>query len=113
MVTNNLWHNFPTVDVLDENSRVLYSTKSYDSTSATYSDASKWLSKIKQDLRKLDQFTNKTWNGVKVNETMYDNKCFNMVLPNISLTDAQRQVLQQVKDYAETLGLCIKVYITK
>ncbi len=108
---NNLGYNFPTVDSLYD--RILSSTKSYDTTSKTYLDASKWLSKLKSDINKLKQFTEKSWNGKRISPDLYDSKCLNIVLPNCELTDAQKVVLQQAKEYAKKLEIDIKIYITK
>ena len=46
-------------------------------------------------------------------ETDYTSKCFNIVLPNCELTEAQKAILEQAKAYAESLGIEVKVYITQ
>lgn len=68
---------------------------------------------MKSDINKLSNFTRQTWNGKIINETMYDSKCLNIVLPNHALTDTQKVVLQQAKDYAANLKIDIKIYITE
>ena len=111
-IKNNLGHNFPTVDSL--NDRVLSSTKSYDTTSKTYLSSSKWLSRIKGDVNKLSQFGGDVrWKGKVLDDTMYDVKRLNIVLPNVSLADAQKMALQQARGYAASLKIDTKVYITK
>lgn len=110
-LANNLGHNFPIVDSLNDG--VLASTKSYDTMSQTYQNADRWLSKIKSDINKLNSFTSKTWNGVNVDISSYNSKQLNIVIPNSELTLQQQNALQSAKDYATSLGIQVKVYITK
>ena len=43
----------------------------------------------------------------------YDVKRLNIVLPNVELTSAQKTSLNNLKTYAKTLKIEVKVYITK
>ena len=44
---------------------------------------------------------------------MYDSKCLNIVLPNYELNSSQKIALQKAKDYAASLNIDVKVYITE
>ena len=110
-IRNNLGDNFPTVDRLS--GKVLSSNKSYDTTLPSYLNAKKWLSTMKRDINKLNRFTQKRWAGKKVSLTSYDVKRLNIVLPNVELTSAQKTSLNNLKTYAKTLKIEVKVYITK
>ena len=52
------------------------------------------------------------WNERLVDETSYDIKRLNIVLPNVELTKAQKAALKSLKAYADTLKIEVKVYIT-
>ncbi len=110
-IRNNLGDYFPTVDRLS--GKVLSSNKSYDTTLPSYLNAKKWLSTMKRDINKLNRFTQKRWAGKKVSLTSYDVKRLNIVLPNVELTSAQKTSLNNLKTYAKTLKIEVKVYITK
>ena len=110
-IENNLGENFPVCDTLYDG--VLGSTKSYDTSRDSYSTTKGWLSKLKSDINRLDGFTEKTWNSVPITKEMYSSKCFNIVIPNCELTEAQQAALQQAKDYAASLKIDVKVYITQ
>ena len=109
-IRNNLGDNFPTVDRLS--GKVLSSNKSYDTTLPSYLNAKKWLSTMKRDINKLKNFTEMDWNERLVDETSYDIKRLNIVLPNVELTKAQKAALKSLKAYADTLKIEVKVYIT-
>ncbi len=68
---------------------------------------------MKRDINKLNRFTQKRWAGKKVSLTSYDVKQLNIVLPNVELTSAQKTSLNNLKTYAKTLKIEVKVYITK
>ena len=110
-IRNNLGDYFPTVDRLS--GKVLSSNKSHDTTLPSYLNAKKWLSTMKRDINKLNRFTQKRWAGKKVSLTSYDVKQLNIVLPNVELTSAQKTSLNNLKTYAKTLKIEVKVYITK
>ena len=109
-IRNNLGDYFPTVDRLS--GKVLSSNKSYDTTLPSYLNAKKWLSTMKRDINKLKNFTEMDWNERLVDETSYDIKRLNIVLPNVELTKAQKAALKSLKAYADTLKIEVKVYIT-
>ena len=108
---NNLGHNFPTVDRLVN--RVLESTKSYDVLCPTYANASQWLTRMKADIWKLACFMHRVWNKVPVYKEMYDSKQINIVIPNVNLSPDQWAALRQAIEYAEELGIAVRVYTTK
>lgn len=109
-IKNNLGDNFPVVDRLDDD--VLISNKSYDISCDTYQKQNKLYNALKRDLDKLYKFTSKTWGGITINITDYNSKQLNVILPSTSLSTAQIEELQRAKDYANSLGMTIKVYIT-
>lgn len=112
---NNLGDNFPVCDTIKN--RVLGSTKSYNTTCKTYSNARNWYNVLKRDADKLDKFTEKMWHTYRLRVYFYDRKQLNIVIPNCELTAAQQEVLKQIKEYAKTLNnkgrIGIKVYITR
>lgn len=67
---------------------------------------------MKRDINKLKNFTEMDWNERLVDETSYDIKRLNIVLPNVELTKAQKAALKSLKAYADTLKIEVKVYIT-
>lgn len=110
-IKNNLGYNFPTVDSLY--GTTLASTKSYDTTLPRYLDADKWLSVVKRDVNKLNRFTKGDRGGSFITVKAYDEKCLNVILPNVKLTGKQRTALRDLKKYAGTFDIGVKVYITK
>lgn len=68
---------------------------------------------MKQDINKLNKFTEKRWVKIRINQTSYDIKRLNIVLPNVELTREQKTALEGLKAYAESLKIEVKVYITK
>ena len=93
---NNLGHNFPVIDKLEN--RVITSIKSIDTGLKSYQGA-KVYSKIVGDARKLYKFTSKTWANIPVLQTDYDSKVLQIILPNGTVTAEQILSLQSAKQY--------------
>ena len=44
----------------------------YDTTYKKYSDAKEWLKRLKQDVDKLNEFTEQKWRNIYITELLYD-----------------------------------------
>ena len=106
---NNLGHNFPTVDRLDDG--VLYSFKSYDTAAKSYQTASGFFRRLKCDINSLANFKTRTWGGVRVSVTDYSSKVLQIGLPNQNLTAAQWKALSDAIIYAAERSIEIVVKV--
>lgn len=94
---NNLVHNFPVIDKLEN--RVITSIKSIDTSLKSYQSASGIYNKIVRDARTLSKFTGKTWTGIKITPKTYDSKVLQIVLPNTTINAEQMLGLQVAELY--------------
>lgn len=114
-IENILGHNlpsaFPTIDRIS--ARVVTSTKSYDLTKPSLVNAEGWRNRLRDDLRKLADFTDEqaTWERgtpkagevERVLESNYDRKVLEVVVKKGEMTEEHYAVLQQARAYAAQL----------
>jgi len=106
---NNLGHNFPTVDRLEN--QLLTSFKSIDTTAATYRNGAKLYSKIVRDIRELDAFTSRYYNGVNVTINDYSAKALEVAIPNVNISLEQMQAFEAAKAYAANLESSVPIEV--
>ena len=96
---NNLGHNFPVVDKLEN--RVLTSIKSMDLSLKTYQKPNGIFGKILKDASTLKSFTGKSWANTEIFVGQYDKKVLQIILPNMSISAQQMMELQAAEIYIE------------
>ena len=94
---NNLGHNFPVVDKLEN--RVLTSIKSMDLSLKSYQTSNGIFGKILKDASTLKNFTGKAWGDNVIIAAQYDSKVLYLILPDISITSEQMLGLQAAELY--------------
>lgn len=111
---NNLGHNYPVVDNLEN--RVLTSFKSFDPSLKSYQGTSGMYNKIVRDATTLNKFTGARWgmttsNPVIITTDDFNSKVLRIVLPNTTITAEQMLGLQAAKLYINK-NYNIKLLIT-
>jgi len=102
---NNLGSTFKGIDILEN--RTIISIKSMDISAETYQTAANPRGKLKEYVNKLDKFTD--WKEVKVGR--YDTKQLKLALPDINISQAQLDVINEMKSYAKSINIDFKITI--
>lgn len=110
LLGNNLGRFFPTVDKLEN--RNLISIKSHDLT-AKSNQGEKLYDVLKNEINDLYNFKSARRGGVEVTEDDYDIKTLELAFNNVELTSAQSEALQKATDFAQGLGVNIKITIVE
>ena len=94
---NNLGHNFPVIDKLEN--RVITSIKSMDLSLKSYQTSNGIFGKILKDASALNNFKQKFWAKQTISLADYDSKVLQIILPNMSITAEQMLGLQAAELY--------------
>ncbi|SCY74894.1 RHS repeat-associated core domain-containing protein [Butyrivibrio sp. INlla14] len=109
---NNVGHNYPTIDRIDADG-VVTSVKSRDLTSSTYQNGSRLEYQIKKDVDSLNSYSGGTWNGVDISSDVISGKQLQIVVPNVELTEAQIEAINNATAYANEKGIDIIITVGK
>ena len=108
---NNLGHNFPIIDKLENG--VITSIKSIDLTEPSYQTAKGIYNKLRRDVDALDDFTIGTRKGIDVTLEDYSSKKLEIAIPDMKITAEQQRGLEMVKEYAKEKGIEISITLVK
>ena len=105
---NNLGHNFPTIDKVENG--VVTSVKSRDLGAKTYQNGNKLEKVIVKDINKVSGFIGETFNGKFVNAEEIVGRQLQVVVPNVTLSEAQINAVNNATKHGIDKG--IKLIIT-
>ncbi len=106
---NNLGHNFPVIDKLED--RVITSIKSFNPELKSYERAKDIFNKMVRDAEALSKFKGKRWGEYNITFDKYDSKVLQFVLPDTTVNTEQMLGIQAAKTYIEQF-YDMKVIIT-
>ena len=106
---NNLGHNFPVIDKFEN--RTITSVKSKDLLAKTYQNGKKLEYAIKSDINKLIKFEGKEWNKTRITPHMYSNKCLEVVVPNVTLSESQINCINNAIEYGKLNNIIVKIIV--
>ena len=106
---NNLGHNFPVIDKFEN--RTITSVKSKDLLAKTYQNGKKLEYAIKSDINKLIKFEGKEWNKTRITPDMYSNKCLEVVVPNVTLSESQINCINNAIEYGKLNNIIVKIIV--
>ncbi len=105
---NNLGHNFPTIDKVENG--VVTSVKSRDLGAKTYQNGNKLEKVIVKDINKVSGFIGETFNGKFVNAEEIVGRQLQVVVPNVTLSEAQINAVNNATKHGIEKG--VKLIIT-
>ena len=105
---NNLGHNFPTIDKVENG--VVTSVKSRDLGAKTYQNGNKLEKVIVKDINKVSEFIGETFNGKFVNAEEIVGRQLQVVVPNVTLSEAQINAVNNATKHGIDKG--VKLIIT-
>ena len=105
---NNLGHNFPTIDKVENG--VVTSVKSRDLGAKTYQNGNKLKKVIVKDINKVSGFIGETFNGKFVNAEEIVGRQLQVVVPNVTLSEAQINAVNNATKHGIDKG--VKLIIT-
>lgn len=105
---NNLGHNFPTIDKVENG--VVTSVKSRDLGAKTYQNGNKLEKVIVKDINKVSGFIGETFNGKFVNVEEIVGRQLQVVVPNVTLSEAQINAVNNATKHGIDKG--VKLIIT-
>jgi hypothetical protein len=92
-----------TIDDLVDN--VAISNKSVDLNAATYQDFRRLLSRVSQDLEKLEAYTGTDWGGDSIKASDMASKVSRLIIPKGSMTPVQREAIKAATRIARSKNL--------
>ena len=92
-----------TIDDLVDN--VAISNKSVDLNAATYQDFRRLLSRVSQDLEKLEAYSGTDWGGDSIKATDMASKVLRLIIPMGSMTPVQREAIKAATRIARSKNL--------
>ena len=105
---NNLGHNFPPIDKVENG--VVTSVKSRDLGAKTYQNGNKLEKVIVKDINKVSGFIGETFNGKFVNAEEIVGRQLQVVVPNVTLSEAQINAVNNATKHGIDKG--VKLIIT-
>ena len=105
---NNLGHTFPTIDKVENG--VVTSVKSRDLGAKTYQNGNKLEKVIVKDINKVSGFIGETFNGKFVNAEEIVGRQLQVVVPNVTLSEAQINAVNNATKHGIDKG--VKLIIT-
>ena len=106
---NNLGHNFPVIDRLEN--RVITSIKSRDLSAESYLTGKRLEYTIKSDIKKLINFKEGYTSQSKVEPKDYSYKCLEVVVPNVTLNESQINCINNAIEYANKNNIILKIIV--
>jgi hypothetical protein len=92
-----------TIDDLVDN--VAISNKSVDLNAATYQDFRRLLSRVSQDLEKLEAYRGTEWGGDRILESQIAGRVLRLIIPKGSMSPVQREAIKAAARIARSKGL--------
>lgn len=116
----SLGSNFPVFDRWMKNEKILVSTKSLDVAAQSYQNPNKLRSMLNKYADEAIGFEKKymqdgviSWGGITLQESDYDKKVLEIVLPDVIITDSTLSVLNDFKSELEKSGMEVWYRIAK
>ena len=106
---NNLGHNFPVIDRLEN--RVITSIKSRDLSAESYLTGKRLEYTIKSDINKLINFEKGGMNGTEITPDDYSFKCLEVVVPNVTLNESQINCINNAIEYGKLNNIIVKIIV--
>ncbi|MEB3072969.1 T7SS effector LXG polymorphic toxin [Parvimonas sp. C2] len=106
---NNLGHNFPVIDRLEN--RVITSIKSRDLSAESYLTGKRLEYTIKSDINKLIDFERGSKNNIDVTPEDYSFKCLEVVVPNVTLNESQINCINNAIEYGKLNNIIVKIIV--
>ncbi len=103
-----LVRNFPVIDRFVNG--VATSIKSLDLRAASYQDISTLTSTVQRYVNTLANWQGATWRGVRINAAQITGRELLLAIPP-GATQAQMEALQQVQQWAQTVGVTLNIVI--
>ncbi len=110
MLGRNLDENFPIIDILKDNQVI--SIRTHD-TRVSSNQGRGLYYQLTADIRQLEGYTVKTYNGVTIGPQNYKEKVFNVVIPDEALTEEQIKSIRDAKEYAANRKIKVKVTVVR
>ncbi|SCY84417.1 TadE/TadG family type IV pilus assembly protein [Alkaliphilus peptidifermentans] len=110
ILNRNLDQQFPIIDHFEN--RTVESIRSHDTRLISNTDRGLFY-QITSDIRRLDDFTERTYKGITIKPEDYDNKLLTIVIPDIDLSDEQIKSLRDAKYYGLERNITIRIFIMK
>jgi hypothetical protein len=79
-------------------------------TLKSYQDKNKLYGQLARNVRQLEGFSGKTWNGSRITMENYDSKLLRIAVPKVTMTGEQKLAFDAVKLYAKEKE--IKIIVT-
>ena len=103
---NNLGHNFPVIDRLEN--RVITSIKSRDLSAESYLTGKRLEYTIKSDINKLIDFERGSKNNIDVTPEDYS---LEVVVPNVTLNESQINCINNAIEYGKLNNIIVKIIV--
>jgi hypothetical protein len=110
---NNLGHNFPGVDILDEATQTVTSIKSIDTGASSYQTETGLEGVLRRDINKLAGFIGGDLGKMKVGPADYTTKVLQAAIPETPLTGGQAAALGAAADHAAKKGIQLRITIVR
>ena len=107
----HLGQYFPVIDKLEN--RTVIKFVSVKTVIPSYQTHSKLLKHLKSEINTLVKFKNGKKSGVEVQQKDYDNKVFNIAIPDQDLNEGQLKAISDAKLYALQKGISFKITVIK
>jgi len=111
LLGNNVGDNYPTIDIYDLETGRATSIKSRDLTASSYQNGNTLERTIKKDIDKLADFELVDWGGSYLEGRPINQRALQIVVPNVTMTDAQIQAINNAIEYAGDKGVEIIITI--
>jgi hypothetical protein len=89
-------------DLVDD---VAISNKSVDLNAATYQDFHRLLSRVSQDLEKLEAYSGTEWGGDIILDSQIAGRVLRLIVPEGSMTPVQREAIKAATRIARSKGI--------
>jgi hypothetical protein len=111
LLNNNMGHNYPTIDIFDDATGEATSIKSLDTASQSYQTYGGLKNRLENYVDDLASFTQNTKSSKKIYPGMVKSRTLELALPDIKLSGVQKQALDDVKAYALSRGVSVKLVV--
>jgi hypothetical protein len=103
--------NFPVIDAIPDGAAT--SIKSIDLRAATYQNPRSLVQRLGDYINDLEEFNGGTWGADDVPENAIRSRVLSLAIPEGSMTEEQKIVIQGIRDWARTLKNPIDIVITE
>lgn len=110
LLGTNVNEDFPIVDKLEEGT--ITSIRSHD-TRLKSNQGSSFNRQLKEDLRRILEYSERSFKGVTIGVRDYNEKELNLVFPDVELDQQQINAINEIIDVANSNGIRIKITVVR